>query len=80
MFWNNPTLPAHQDLTNIPVNSILKKESAMLSYVKGPKQIDMNKVPTLEEFYQIYSQDPLIPCLDIIAGGYQKKIFMLQER
>ena len=80
MFWSNPTLPAHQDLTNIPVNSILKKESAMLSYVKDPKQIDMNKVPTLEEFYQIYSQDPLIPCLDIIASGYQKKIFMLRER
>ena len=44
------------------------------------KSYYMNKVPTLEEFYQIYSQDPLIPCLDIIASGYQIKIFMLQER
>ena len=79
MFWNNPTLPAHHDLTNIPVNSILKKESAMLSYVKNPEQIDMEKVPTQEEFYQIYSQDPLIPCLDTIAGGYQKKISLLRE-
>ena len=79
MFWNHPMLPAHNDLTDITVNSIRKKESAMLSYVKGSGQIDLMKVPTPEEFREVYSQDPLIPCLEIIAEGYQKKIRLLEQ-
>lgn len=79
MFWNHPMLPAHNDLTNIAVNSILKKESALLSYVKTPGQINLSELPGREEFFRIYSQDPLIPCLDIIYSGYLKKIRLLEK-
>lgn len=79
MFWDHPMLPAHSNLTNISVNSILKKESAMMSYVKNFRQLDLLKLPNREELFQVYSQDPLIPCLDIIADGYQKKICLLEQ-
>lgn len=79
MFWSHPTFPAHNDLTSISVNSILKKESAMLSYVKNTGQLDLTKVPGRQELFEVYSQDPLIPCLDTIADGYQKKITLLEQ-
>lgn len=74
MFWKNPKLPEYDDLTDIEVNSFRQTERQLLGLVKLRNQVDLSKLPTAEELHAIYAKDPLIPCVDSIALGYQKKI------
>ncbi len=77
MFWESPRLPLHHDLTEIAVNSFRKTERQLLSYVHDKTKLDLSNLPTLDELREIYEQDPLIPYLDSILLGYQKKIDFL---
>lgn len=74
MFWKNPRLPEYDDLANIEVNSFRQTERQLLGLVKSRNQVDLSNLPTVDELYDIYAKDPLIPCVDFIALGYQKKI------
>lgn len=79
MFWDDPRLPERSDLTEIAVNSFRGKEHQLLSYVRDRAVLDLSKLPTAEELRSIYAMDPLIPCVDSILLGYQKKIDLLSK-
>ena len=74
MFWQNPRLPERDDLTKIEVNSFRGKEMQLLEYVSDRNCIDLQLLPSADELRAIYEMDPLIPCVDSILLGYQKKI------
>ena len=78
MFWQNPMLPAHSDLTNITINSFRNTEKRMLQLVRNKDVLDLSKLPTEEELRRIYSLDVLIPYVNSILLGYQKKIELLK--
>ena len=78
MFWQNPRLPVHSDLTDITVNSFRNTEKRMLQLVRNKDVLDLSKLPTEEDLRTIYSMDALIPYVDSILLGYRKKIEMLK--
>lgn len=78
MFWQNPRLPAHSDLTNIAVNSFRNAELRMLQLVRDKDVLDLSKLPTEEELRAVYGMDVLIPYVDSILLGYRKKIVLLE--
>lgn len=77
MFWDNPRLPLHDDLTDIEVNSFRTREAQLLKYVHGSKLVDVSKLPSEHDLRAIYDQDPLFSHFDSIFLGYQKKIDLL---
>ncbi len=77
MFWKNPRLPLHDDLTDIEVNSFKSREIQLLKFVEGSSLIDPSKLPTEDELKEIYEEDPLLNYFDSIFIGYQKKIDLL---
>lgn len=77
MFWDNPRLPLHDDLTEIQVNSFRSREMQLLAYIHDTALLDSAKLPTAEEFRNIYEADPMITYTDSILLGYQKKIDIL---
>lgn len=79
MFWQNPRLPAHSDLTDITVNSFRNTEKRILQFVRDKDVLDISKLPAEEELRTIYGMDALIPYLDSILLGYQKKIELLEK-
>lgn len=79
MFWQNPRMPAHDDLTDIQVNSFRNTETRMLQLVRNKELLDLSKLPTDEELRAIYAMDSLIPYLDAILLGYQKKVALLEN-
>lgn len=78
MFWQNPRLPAHSDLTDITVNSFRNTEKRMLQLVRNKDVLNLSKLPTEEELRVIYEMDALIPYVDSIILGYRKKIELLK--
>lgn len=80
MFWKTPKLPLCSDLADIEVNSFRSKESQLLEYARGVNLVDASSLPSAEEIRSIYAQDPLIPDVDAILIGYQKKIDMLMHK
>ena len=78
MFWQNPRLPAHSDLTDIAVNSFRNTEKRMLQLVRNKEVLDISKLPTEEELQTIYGMDALIPYVDSIILGYRKKIELMK--
>lgn len=78
MFWQNPRLPAHGDLTDITVNSFRNTEKRMLQLVRNKDVLNLSKLPTEEELRAIYEMDALIPYVDSIILGYRKKIELLK--
>lgn len=77
MFWKNPKLPEYDDLQNIEVNSFRKKEPQLLSYIQDPTVLNPELLPAAEEIQSVYEKDDMIPCVDSILLGYQKKISLL---
>lgn len=78
MFWQNPRLPEYSDLTDIAVNSFRNAEKRMLQLIQNKDVLDVSKLPTEEELRSIYGLDALIPYVDLIMLGYQKKIELLK--
>ena len=79
MFWQNPRLPERDDLTRIEVNSFRRKEKQLLDYVTDKSAVDLHQLPSCDELREIYEMDPLIPCVDSILLGYQKKIDLIES-
>ena len=79
MFWQSPKLPEYDDLTKVKVNSFRTTEKQLLGYVQDRQQVDISKLPTDEELRSIYALYPLIPCVDSIILGYEKKIDLLNS-
>ena len=79
MFWQSPKLPEYDDLQSIQINSFRQTEKELLGYVTNKHLVDLDKLPTADELQQIYSADPLIPCVDSIIMGYNRKIDLLGE-
>ena len=79
MFWKTPRLPEYDDLKNIEVNSFRTREAQLLRYVMTPEVLNLNALPKPEELRRIYDKDEMIPCIDSILLGYQKKIDMLSK-
>lgn len=79
MFWQNPKLPEHDDLTKVSVNSFRTMEKQLLGYVRDRGQLDISKLPTEDELRNIYAMDSLIPCVDSVLLGYRKKIDLLEK-
>lgn len=79
MFWNDPNLPAYDELKKIQVNSFRKTEMDLLHYVQDKTRLDLSKLPTEDELREIYAMDSLIPCVDTILLGYHKKIELLEK-
>lgn len=79
MFWQNPRLPEQDNLSDVVVNSFRKTEHQLLGYVQKRNLVDLSNLPTADELGNIYSMDPLIPCVDSILLGYQKKIKQLEK-
>ena len=79
MFWQNSRLPERDDLTKIEVNSFRGKEIQLLEYVRDKNCVDLQLLPIADELRAIYEADPLIPCLDSILLGYQKKIDLIES-
>lgn len=79
MFWQNPRLPAHNDLIDITVNSFRNTEKRLLKLVRNRDVLDISKLPKEEELWEIYGMDELIPFVDLILQGYQKKIELLEK-
>ena len=79
MFWQNPKLPKRDDLTKIEVNSFRRKEIQLLEYVRDKNCVDLQLLPIADELRAIYEADPLIPCVDSILLGYQKKIDLIES-
>lgn len=77
MFWQSPKLPEYDDLQSIQVNSFRQTEKELLGYLTDHSLVDLDKLPTADELRQIYSADPLIPCVDSIIMGYNRKIDLL---
>ena len=77
LFCHNPRLPERDDLTKIEVNSFRGKEMQLLEYVSDRNCIDLQLLPSTDELRTIYEMDPLIPCVDSILLGYQKKIELI---
>ena len=80
MFWDNPRLPLHQDLTDIEVNSFRSKESQLLKYVQSQNRVDISKLPSEDELRAIYEKDLLFTQFNSIFLGYQKKIDLLARQ
>lgn len=79
LFWQDPRLPEHDDLSDIAVNSFRRTERQLLGYVQERNLVDLPKLLTVDELRNIYSMDPLIPRVDSILLGYQKKINLLEK-
>lgn len=79
MFWQSPKLSEYDDLQSIKVNSFRQTEKELLGYVTDPSLVDLDKLPTADELREVYSADPLIPCVDSIIMGYNRKIDLLGE-
>ena len=79
MFWQNPILAETSDLVDISVNSFRNKELDLWRYLQSRPMdiVDLNALPTVDELYEIYEKDPLIPYVDSILLGYRRKIDFL---
>ena len=54
-------------------------EIKLLEYVRDKNCVDLQLLPIADELRAIYEADPLIPCLDSILLGYQKKIDLIES-
>lgn len=80
MFWQNPRLGGTADFTEITVNSFRNKELDLWRYLQSRPMdvVDLNMLPDVNELYDIYEMDALIPYVDSILMGYRRKIEFLK--
>ena len=78
MFWDCPMLPLRDSLEHIAVNSFRQKESDLLKLVQHMDCVDLSRLPTDEQFGQLYGLDPQIN-IEAILKGYHRKIELLSQ-
>ena len=80
MFFRNTTVPT-SNLLSIETHSFLKREVDLLKYVSNRNLVDLDKLPTYDEFYNIYIKD--IPerhtRLESMFNAYLQKIIYIKR-
>ena len=80
MFFNEPYLKSIR-VDDVKISSFFNKESKMLGCVRYPDILDLDKLPSREEFYELYGRD--IPerhsRIDNLWELYHRKIGMIHE-
>lgn len=80
MFWNNPKMALHDDLTNIKVSGFRNKEFDLLKYVRNYDNVDLELLPDDSEIGEILNHAGIVnEEIEAIVIGYNKKIKMLRE-
>lgn len=80
MFFRETDIYSHINLNEIKVVSFLSTEKKLLRYVKYPDIVDLSKLPTKDEFYELYEKD--IPDrhrrIDPLWEIFRRKIHMVE--
>lgn len=82
MFYNTSNIKVDYGLLNIGVTSFKKFEVELLAYVTNPMLVDISKLPTTDEVYNLFSKDPAAndtETLNKLVRAYQRKIEFLNE-
>lgn len=80
MFWNNPKMAIHDDLTNIKVSGFRNKELDLLKYVRNCDNVNLELLPDDSEIGEILNHGGMVnEEMEAIVTGYNKKIKMLRE-
>lgn len=79
MFFNQPNIE-YASVNSVKVTSFLTTEDKLLRYVKYPDIVDLSKLPTKDEFYELYEKD--IPerhiRIDRLWELFMKKVNMVE--
>lgn len=79
MFFNQPNIE-YASVNSVKVTSFLTTENRLLRYVKYPDIVDLSKLPTKDEFYELYEKD--IPerhvRIDRLWELFMKKVNMVE--
>lgn len=78
--FNSINIPKH--LNKIEVNSFVKTEDKLLSYVTNPKLIKLDKLLPVDTIKELYSKDPSIDqdYINDVCDAYQEKIVMFKKK
>jgi hypothetical protein len=81
LFYKSNYIPVDKGLLNIPVTSWKYKEIELLGYVKEPKILDVNLLPSGDELYNLLCIDPAgnEETNKRVVKAYLKKIEYLKE-
>lgn len=82
MFYNTNFIKTGHKLLNIEVTSFRKYEVKLLEYVSNPMIVDLNKLPSENEIYELLMIDRYNSCEDIVMKlieAYRTKIELLNE-
>lgn len=80
MFWNNPQMAVHNDLTDIKVSGFRGREKSVLSYVRDFNNIDLSLMPSDNEIQDIYLSAGMDQNdISAVILGYTKKIKALKQ-
>ena len=82
MFYNTSYIRTGYNLLDIEITSFKKREVELLQYVSNPMLININKLPSTEEVYQLFMKDSSSNddvTLEKLTKAYQGKVEFLQE-
>ena len=82
MFYNTSYIRTGYNLLDIEITSFKKREVELLQYVSNPMLININKLPSTEEVYQLFMKDSSSNddvTLEKLTKAYQRKVEFLQE-
>lgn len=81
MFYNTNNIKVDYGLLNIRVTSFKKYEIELLKYVTNPLLVDINKLPSTDEVYNLFKIDTSVTEETIIklVRAYKKKVELLYE-
>ena len=82
MFYNTSYIRTGYNLLDIEITSFKKREVELLQYVSNPMLININKLPSAEEVYQLFMKDSSSNddvTLEKLTKAYQRKVEFLQE-
>lgn len=82
MFYNTSYIKTGYDLLDIEITSFKKREVELLQYVSNPMLVNISKLPSIDEVYQLFMKDSSAndeATLDKLTKAYQRKVEFLQE-
>lgn len=82
MFYNTSYIKTGYDLLDIEITSFKKREVELLQYVSNPILVNISKLPSIDEVYQLFMKDSSAndeATLDKLTKAYQRKVEFLQE-
>ncbi len=82
MFYNTSYIKTGYDLLDIEITSFKKHEVELLQYVSNPMLVNISKLPSTDEVYQLFMKDSSAnddATLEKLTKAYQRKVEFLQE-